>query len=775
MSWTDESIVAPSNQQVVQDDYLPAGTDLATDWQFDVRTNALADNDNPVIQNTGPGSGSPLRGSGLVQREFARLVQIDASNLLLAQNPSLATVPGFPHVVGDPACRTDPVSAQALGCTGFEGFAIGGVPEATDPDSACTNPTGPGGSFGDICDNIVVAGGHATALGYGAYYTTALAPGDPSSYICDDPSQAGSLTGHCVDGPLWTNALQAVIRVAGNGNVRVLPWELQDRRYYFRWWAIALVKYFKAYGKYPAPFGSAIGPAPTKGGFVTADAVANMPLDLTSLFFDVSFAAEFDKAEYIERSFMSTTDIVGTTALGQPVTVPAKNMAGGWGPAAVPMDYSYGSDTIGGNQRYSDWYRRMDREEEAMFQAMLVDKNNLPGSENGVNITNLGGSPILAGDYLSYECATTWDPAQGPNTIVTIHNHDGSVLVSDTWINVCSLCPNLLLLPASCPFPPGVGPFGAGTADMDQNALLGGDNKNAKTRLSAYPAVWGGTGGTCPNSNGDSYQASNSPYLGSCAGGGLGSISVAANTHGSIFKVGLSDPTGARIGFLDSSGNPQKPGQVPAGNAQLLAAYVNLPNMANPYNNFVGTTPGASMPLTGKDTIHATVPWTPNVEGIGFSIPLTGQRSKFVQTAQLDFTGVLETYLIDYEPWIDPTTNAPDGTIKVDAIEGDDFLGEVFLCQDNGTSGGTAGDFIGTQDLLGVHMYDSGGNVLTWLTNHPGAQDTCNIVVQYSQYNNFLDYIASLTGGVVVGISQGSGYGRIDSVVVFDPILGQIP
>lgn len=72
-------------------------------------------------------------------------------------------------------------------------------------------------------------------------------------------------------------------------------------------------------------------------------------------------------------------------------------------------------------------------------------------------------------------------------------------------------------------------------------------------------------------------------------------------------------------------------------------------------------------------------------------------------------------------------------------------------------------------------MYDSAEAVLTWLTAHPTAQDSCNIILQYSQYDNYLDYIASLSYGVVLGVAQGAGYGRITDVQIFDPALAQIP
>jgi hypothetical protein len=790
MSWDDESatVVGPGAQGVVGDNYLPCtgsasnptnapgggvescpgNPDLATDWEFDVRTDASSDNDNGALQG-----GVAQRGTGLVQREWATLVQADM-NAILSQTP----VPGvnrtlYTHQIGDPACRVPPLQAQALGCTGFEGYAIAGAPDTVDNCAAA----GPG-----ICDNFA-AGSYASLL-YGGYANSSLAPGDPESYFCQDPSLASSDLGNCVAGAVWTNALTAVTNVAGGGNSNTLPWQLKDRRYFFRWWGISMIKYYLAYGANQAAFGT--------GGVAFVDVDAQ-PLDMTSLFFDNNFGASFDTDEYIVRgnalpggtSIQQKTPITATSN-GATITVPA-TVAGGQllGPAALPMDYTYGSDTIAANQRYTNWYKRMDREEAGMFKAMLVNKSDLLGSENDVNITNLAGSPLLAANYGSYECATQW-----PN--VTIPGAG----VSGSWPSICVYaCPTLATIPGVCPYPPGVGVSGTGIPDGDQNGTpafpdltppttqvnaLAGGLVAPLPRLGAYPGVWGGTGAFCVGSGdgieGDSYSTANNPFQGgACAG----TYSMTPNQHGTVFKVGATDPNNARIQFLTTAGAKQT--GLPAGDPELLQAFVNIPNMTNPFNNntHIGkgfsATGNGSTPLTGADSINVTVPWIQSQENVGFPIPISGTTSKFVQSGQLDFTGVLETYLIDYEPWVDPNSGKMDGTIKINAIEADDYLGELFLCQDLGTYGTGEGDFIGTQDLLGVHMYDSGGQVLVWLAQHPGLQDTCNVIIQYSEYNNYLNYIASLSAGVALGISQGSGYGRIVDAWVFDPAIAQIP
>jgi hypothetical protein len=177
----------------------------------------------------------------------------------------------------------------------------------------------------------------------------------------------------------------------------------------------------------------------------------------------------------------------------------------------------------------------------------------------------------------------------------------------------------------------------------------------------------------------------------------------------------------------------------------------------------------------------ALVPWVEQQPGIGFSVPVTGSRDKQVTTAQLDFTGNLETYVVDYEPWQDQVKpsctydqkcsagyscdakgRCVDGTIKIDAIEATDFLGEVFPCVDP-TSG----------DLLRVRQYTSALVIVDWLSAHPGAQAACDIIIRYSPYNNYIDFITSRANGVKMAINAGQGLGRVVDVTLFDPSFAQ--
>ncbi len=97
----------------------------------------------------------------------------------------------------------------------------------------------------------------------------------------------------------------------------------------------------------------------------------------------------------------------------------------------------------------------------------------------------------------------------------------------------------------------------------------------------------------------------------------------------------------------------------------------------------------------------------------------------------------------------------------------------MFLCFDTYTEADRAGQGTGRPgDLLPARMYTSTDDIFTWLAAHPGAQDSCSIIVRWSPFNNFPDYITSVTNGVRLGIDQGAGKGRVTDLTVFTPGIG---
>jgi hypothetical protein len=180
----------------------------------------------------------------------------------------------------------------------------------------------------------------------------------------------------------------------------------------------------------------------------------------------------------------------------------------------------------------------------------------------------------------------------------------------------------------------------------------------------------------------------------------------------------------------------------------IQSAILSLPNYADPYDTTSTNTP-----------ISVLVPWQPKQPGVGFEIPINAQRSQYIQTGSLDFSGVTITMNVDYIPVTDDKGNQ---FAKIAAVETQDFLGEVFPCVDANTG-----------DILRVRMYSSTLDILRWFDNHPGTRTACNIVVRQSPYNNYPDYIVSVTNGVLLAVNPGAGGGpsRIADVTIFDPTL----
>jgi hypothetical protein len=183
---------------------------------------------------------------------------------------------------------------------------------------------------------------------------------------------------------------------------------------------------------------------------------------------------------------------------------------------------------------------------------------------------------------------------------------------------------------------------------------------------------------------------------------------------------------------------------------EIAQAKISLPLLANPYDP-------TSMAMTPLEIL---VPWAPKQPGIGFPVALTGTLDKFIETYQLDLSGTTITANVDYDFAIDPMTGMPmnNGAIELKAVETTDFLGAVFLCQDPSTG-----------EILDARMYTPAAVIIDWVDSHRGVYDACGFVIRYSPFNNYVDYITSLTNGVRLGITQGGGFGRVVDATLFVP------
>ena len=172
------------------------------------------------------------------------------------------------------------------------------------------------------------------------------------------------------------------------------------------------------------------------------------------------------------------------------------------------------------------------------------------------------------------------------------------------------------------------------------------------------------------------------------------------------------------------------------------AAMISVPRFNDPYD-----------PTSGiAETYNVLAePWVPKQPSVGWLWPVNAQVDKMVEAHMADFSGITTSANISYQL-------SADGTMTVQAVETVDFLGDVFLCQDPVTG-----------DLLRTRMYGSVQSLLDWIDAHPGVYDACGLLVRYSPYNNFPDYIISRVNGVIVGVTPGGGYGRVNDATLFVP------
>jgi len=587
----------------ITDDESPTDDSIATNWTFDVRSKGKVANDITA-------GATDLHGTGLVFAEYAKLVQEELNKDLAADG--IAT-----HAIGAVECQG---ATPAKGCTGFETFMYPGfAPAGTPAQLANMYANKPGEDLG-LAD---------------VYDRTYLRPGDPQAVFCRNPAGRSG----CSADVLWDYSFRYVLLTLGHGDIYSIPTEARDRRFYFRLYSFALMSYMKAVGLY--------GMSPT---LAQVDTVYRTKLDTDSVFFDNTFLAQFDKAEYVERDFMDAAH-------------------------PLPMDFEYGTDVKVGNQRYTNWYSKLEREEKSLYVTMQTNKSDLPGKENNLQVTNLFGSPLIASQYIS---------------------------------------------------------AGYKKTGVDSN----GQPIYAPSGKSAYycATTWPADEANCFDAN----------------GGAMSPPTDAANKP-------LVDSKGRPYFFLYKGAFPDTPTVYHYGSKALTieeeninagAAKVAIPNYADPYDQSSQQTP-----------YEVLVPWFPKRAVTGFNLPLSGTRDKFIQTAQLDFSGITTTILVDYDNVRDEQGNATN-VGKVLAMETQDFLGKAFLC----SSGG---------DYLTAEMYTSVGAMLDWIDAHPGSQDDCGLIVRYSPFNNYPDFISSLVNGVRVSISQGAGFGRVVDVVLFDPALAQ--
>lgn len=183
----------------------------------------------------------------------------------------------------------------------------------------------------------------------------------------------------------------------------------------------------------------------------------------------------------------------------------------------------------------------------------------------------------------------------------------------------------------------------------------------------------------------------------------------------------------------------------------FASAMIQLPRWSNPYD--------PSSAADNDPMVEALVPYQPKGSSVGFPVSVDGSRDKFVDTFNVDFSGVGITANVDYDYVY---TKDGDKQLVVKAVETQDFLGAVFVCaQPNPKTG--------NPDVLTVRMYTPVQEILDWFTLHPHGMGDCDVIYKYSIFGNYPDYITARTNGIRIGINPGYGGGRVTDVTVFDP------
>jgi hypothetical protein len=462
--------------------------------------------------------------------------------------------------------------------------------------------------------------------------------------------------------------------VLGGGNVKSLPVEVQDRRFFFKMYATALLHYL------------AIGERPS----ATADDVHAVVLDSNDLFFDSIGSGQFEKAEYVDRRSATASQ--------------------------APTDITITADILNGIFNDYTFSRYLYRGESALYRAVTctstdpnacapgdVGKSAIGQEENRALLTNIVGSPLLASSYspvaktnrTAYQCATA-DPLSTTNTFDPLDLDVGGKC--NKQVPPLTHGTDKCYVATDCP-----------ARAVGSWTLCDG----------GQPAAAGSPGiqGVCADITRDD---AGRPFL----AGYPGAIGPAAQT---VFRLGKAEYVKVAQTF-----------------DTIQSASIQVGFHVDPYDM-------TSAYVSPNPAI--LVPWKPKQPGVGFPIALTGTRDKFVDANQLEINGDTIAANIDYD--IDPT-----GQLTIQAVETTDFLGDVFVCKDTATG-----------DILTARMYTAVAVVLDWFSAHPAAYNGCQMIIRYSPFNNYVDYITSLQNGVRLGVTQGGGFGRIVDATLFMPGL----
>ena len=275
LNFSDLSL-APTG--VVSDTDRPHNVDVASEMSIDQQMLGVIANDyTPDL------SKQDLHGSGAVYKEYASLVIAELLQLRYplgqAASPDGGVTGQLPYDYDPANClfpnalpaNFDPttfVNNMPAYCTGFEGFlTMAGATSANDPLNLGPSTFNAGPPATDIfslanqtcsddggvttCDSV-----KKNATNLLNYFKLGLKPGHQQVVFCLDPT--GDLTNptagyqYCglqddsygAAGDVFMTSFLQVQKIFGQGNLKNLPYEVQDVRFFFKAYVTAILKYF---------------------------------------------------------------------------------------------------------------------------------------------------------------------------------------------------------------------------------------------------------------------------------------------------------------------------------------------------------------------------------------------------------------------------------------------------------------------------------------------------------------------------------------------------
>jgi hypothetical protein len=181
----------------------------------------------------------------------------------------------------------------------------------------------------------------------------------------------------------------------------------------------------------------------------------------------------------------------------------------------------------------------------------------------------------------------------------------------------------------------------------------------------------------------------------------------------------------------------------------IKSARVFLPFFDDPY--VPGGAPARAASAAQGPTLIAD--WRPKTPANGIRIPVNDALDRCIPSATIVFGGSSLTLDLDY-------TEQEDKTIRLEAVQSDNYMGNVFICRDPIT-----------KDLLSVEQYESMDVIQDWLNSHPGSREACGIVTRFSAFGSYPLFFAAQNAGVVLDVGLGSGVGRITHIEIYDTEL----